>query len=113
MAKRDPGKEGDEAKRLWKISAMGSELAFGIIGMVLLGLLLDWWLGWSPWGVITCTVLGVVGTGYNFIRQALALNRGAGTTARPTGPKDDSAREAPAKDTKADDLEFPPDFDTY
>lgn len=109
--KRDKDKEGAEAQRLWRLSAMGTELAFGIIGMVLLGLGLDWFFGWSPWGVITCTVLGVFAAGYNFIRQALALNRQSGAPGRARTPT--PTPPAPSKEEKADDLEFPPDFDKY
>ena len=103
-----------ETQRLWRLSAMGSELAFGIIGMVLLGLFLDWWLGWSPWGVLVCTVLGVVGAVYNFIRQALALNKGSGVHIRMSRPAASPAPPpGPKKDESSDDLEFPPDFDKY
>ncbi len=112
MARRTEDDGGGEAQRLWRLSAMGTELAFGIVGMVLLGVFLDWWLGWSPWGVVVCTVLGVLAAGYNFIRQALALNRRSGVVRRSPGPPPPPS--PPAQDEKAaDDLEFPPDFDRY
>lgn len=56
---------------------MGTELAFGIVGMALIGILLDWWLGTSPWILIGCLVVGIVGSGYNFIRRATAMSRKA------------------------------------
>ena len=64
-----------ESQRLWRLSAMGSELAFGIIGMVLLGWGIDYLLGTKPKAIIICTIVGVVGSGYNFIRQALILTK--------------------------------------
>lgn len=75
-----------ESQRLWRLSAMGSELAFGIIGMVLLGWAIDYFFHTRPKGIIICTVIGVIGSGYNFIRQALILTRHATKPPRPGPP---------------------------
>lgn len=64
-----------ETQRMWRLSAMGSELAFGMIGMVLLGWGIDYLLGSKPKAIIICTIVGVIGSGYNFIRRALVLTR--------------------------------------
>ncbi len=68
-------RQNAETSRLWSIAGMGTELAGGIVGMLLLGYLLDWWLGAKPWFTITGAVMGIVGGGYNFIQRALAMNK--------------------------------------
>ena len=100
----------DQARRLWRLSAMGSELAFGIIGMVLVGVGIDYFFGTGPKGVIICTIVGVLAAGYNFIRQAMALIRApASRPGRATGAP------TPSEKTEEADggLEFPPDFDEF
>lgn len=64
-----------ETSRLWSIAGMGTELAGGIVGMLLLGFLLDWWLGTKPWLTLTGAAMGIIGGGYNFIKRALAMNK--------------------------------------
>jgi ATP synthase protein I len=72
------GRNPDDARQLWRISALGTELALGIVAMLLIGLGIDHLFGTEPWGVIVCTVLGVLASGYNFLRQAYALAKRAG-----------------------------------
>lgn len=104
--------DNEAARRLWKLSAMGGELAFGIVGMVLLGLVVDYLAGTSPWGVVIGTVMGVLGAGYNFIRQALRLTRASGVVVRPPGAR--RASREPAKgEMESDELRLPDDFDEY
>jgi F0F1-type ATP synthase assembly protein I len=54
---------------------MGTEFAGAIIGLTLLGLWVDWHWQTSPAGVLIGASLGIVGGGYNFIKQALRLMR--------------------------------------
>lgn len=56
---------------------MGTELAAGVIGMGLLGWLLDRWMHTSPWIMLGGIFVGLVGGGWNFIRRALAENKAA------------------------------------
>lgn len=56
--------------RLMRYSGMGFEFAGGMIGLVLVGMLIDWKFATGPWGVVVGAGLGVVGGMYNFIRQA-------------------------------------------
>ena len=58
-----------------RLAGMGVELVAGICGMGLFGWLADGWLGTRPWLTITGIVLGIIGSGYNFIRTALAVNK--------------------------------------
>lgn len=108
---------------LWRLSAMGTELAFGIVGMVLLGLGIDYLFKTGPKGVVICTIIGVLGSSYNFIRRAVELNkrasrgvRGAGRSApKPTGDGHAKGASGPEKNSEEsdDDLRYPPDFDEY
>ncbi len=51
------------------------ELLGAVVGFVLLGLWIDRHWATTPWGVVSCLALGLIGGLYNFIRQSLrALN---------------------------------------
>ena len=38
-----------------------SQIGFEMVGPIVIGLLLDHYLGWSPWGVIVGAISGMVG----------------------------------------------------
>ncbi|MFG0274010.1 MAG: AtpZ/AtpI family protein [Phycisphaerales bacterium] len=67
--------EADMKRRMWRISGMGAELAGGIVGMGLIGWLLDRWWGTYPTATLVGAIVGILGGGLNFIRAAMALNR--------------------------------------
>ncbi|MDX2116165.1 MAG: AtpZ/AtpI family protein [Planctomycetota bacterium] len=69
-----PAKRGDSSA-LWKVSGLGMELAGSILGMALVGWLIDQWIGTQPKGTIICLSIGILGGGYNFVRSAQRLNR--------------------------------------
>lgn len=71
---RNSGKSGDSTK-LWRISGMGLELVGAIIGMAALGWFIDRGLSSSPKATIACLIIGIIGGGYNFIREALKISR--------------------------------------
>jgi len=82
-----PSKESNDAtSALWRASGMGAEFAFGIVGMILLGWLIDRWLDSGPVGILVGAGLGIVGGGYNFIRQAQKMNRQAAAQYRRNNP---------------------------
>ncbi len=66
-----------QSSQLVRISGMGTELAGSIIGMTLLGYLIDHFAGTLPWGVIGGAVVGILGGGYNFLRHATKISRDA------------------------------------
>ena len=69
---------------------MGAELAASIVGMVLIGWLIDRWLGTTPIAVLVGAGMGFVGGGYNFWKSAQKMNREAAARykrSRP-GPSD-------------------------
>ncbi len=56
-------------------AGLGLELAGGIIGFLALGWWVDYQFGTGKVGLIAGAILGCVGGMYNFIRQAIELNR--------------------------------------
>jgi F0F1-type ATP synthase assembly protein I len=69
--------EGEEERSLWRASGLGIELAGSIGGMAVVGWLIDRWVGTSPMWLLILLGVGTVGGTYNFVRQAMALNRKA------------------------------------
>ncbi|HUU97122.1 MAG TPA: AtpZ/AtpI family protein [Phycisphaerae bacterium] len=78
-------------RRAWpgwtRYAGMGTEFAGAIIGLTLLGLWVDWHWKTSPAGVLFGGSLGIVGGGYNFIKQALRLMK----TQVPTSKDNEAA----------------------
>ncbi len=60
---------------VWQMSSMGTELVTALIGMTLLGWLMDYWLGTGPWFLIAGAVLGFAGGGATFLRKAYQIIR--------------------------------------
>lgn len=60
-----------------RYSGLGLEFAAAVVGFVLLGLWIDARWGTRPKGVLICTILGLVGGMYNFLRGALKATREA------------------------------------
>lgn len=59
-----------------RYAGIGLEFAGGVAGFTLLGWLVDRWLGWQPYGLVTGAVLGFVGGMYNLIRRAFEIQAG-------------------------------------
>lgn len=54
-----------------RLAGLGMELAATLAGACLLGYWIDWHFGVSPWGLIVCALIGIVGGLYNLVRQAM------------------------------------------
>lgn len=99
-----------QTSRLWRLSGMGAELSGSIIGMGLLGWLLDRWLGTHPCWTIVFAAIGMIGGGYNFIRSALRVNEQAARDYRQghkhpaKQPQDDAATLPPLTDRDHEDV---------
>jgi F0F1-type ATP synthase assembly protein I len=52
---------GDTDRKLLARSLALSQVGLEMVAPILLGLGLDYWLDWGPWGVITGAVVGLVG----------------------------------------------------
>ncbi|TVQ31023.1 MAG: AtpZ/AtpI family protein [Phycisphaeraceae bacterium] len=64
-------RDRDEAYRrqLWRLSGIGLELVGSVGVMMLLGWLVDRWLGTAPWLLVSGAVVGVLLGLYNVIRE--------------------------------------------
>ena len=60
---------------------IGSQVLAGVgLGLVV-GMWLDKKYGWTPWGVLVCTLVGLAAGMYSMIREGIRINRD------PPGPK--------------------------
>ena len=64
-------------------SGAGLELAGATAGLALTGYWVDGKFGTQPWGVLTGTLIGIVGGLYNLVKAALAASRDAGQDGAP------------------------------
>jgi len=72
MAKLTPAQQ----QRYWlRYAGMGFEFFAGLLACVLVGIWLDSRFGWSPWGVLVGSGVGLIGSMFNLIRRGLALQR--------------------------------------
>ena len=63
----------NEKRNLFQHAGMGFEFAGSVIGMGLLGYIVDRWLGIQPWGLVAGIVLGSIGGMYILIKRAYDL----------------------------------------
>ncbi|MEM1165306.1 MAG: AtpZ/AtpI family protein [Planctomycetota bacterium] len=111
---------------LWALAGMGTELTGSIVGMTLIGWLIDTWLGTLPVFLLIGVAFGLFGGGYNFMRKAMAIasapskrtgRRLAPRPARPVTPGPAGAelfdRTSPTPEQLKDerDVSFPPGFE--
>jgi F0F1-type ATP synthase assembly protein I len=86
LAKRSSGLPGDTTpdkalptppsdKTLWQYAGLGIQFA-GTIGLfAFFGYELDRWRGWSPWGLISLSMIAMIGSLYLLIKDALRDNQ--------------------------------------
>jgi F0F1-type ATP synthase assembly protein I len=67
-----------------RYAGLGVELAAAIGGLALVGHWVDRHFGWAPWGLLTGSLIGLVGGMYNLVRTALAASR----SGSPPGDRD-------------------------
>ncbi|USN99508.1 MAG: AtpZ/AtpI family protein [Phycisphaeraceae bacterium] len=65
--------------RAW---ALGLDMAYAVGGMLVLGAIIDHFAGTTPWWMLGLALVGLVAGMYQFIREAMALNR---ASQRPGG----------------------------
>ncbi len=94
--------DSNETSKLWRYSGMGTELAAAIIGMALLGYLLDLWLGTKPWCTMGGVVVGILGGGYNFLKAALRISREAAEDYKRRHPTGLPAEKRPVEPDSED-----------
>jgi len=76
----------------WRFAGIGVEFAASVGGLVLIGYWIDRHFQSSPKGVLIGAILGIVGGGYNLIRQALAAAKQAGESRATRRHGEDDSR---------------------
>lgn len=71
--------------RLWKLSAMGFTMACEILAGLLLGWLVDSWVGTDKVFLVIGTIMGIIVGMTGFIRAALKASRAEGRAASGGG----------------------------
>lgn len=74
--------QGSSLKRLGKFFSVGVELVAGVLAGVGCGLVIDWVLGTSPWGLISLFILGSA-AGILNVYRALTTQEKANTKKTP------------------------------
>lgn len=69
-------------------TTIGMELFAAVLGMALFGLWIDRHYGTGPRGLLVCSILGLVGGLYNFIRTSLRMLNPPGPS--PSGEEEES-----------------------
>jgi ATP synthase protein I len=59
----------------WSYAGLGFQFAATTAVFALMGVYLDHRFGWSPWGTVSLSILGVTGGLYLLIKDALKRNR--------------------------------------
>ena len=81
LAQRSTGLEpplptrSDDEKSPWSIAGMGFQLVATTLLFAGMGYLLDREFGWSPWGLVVMTLIGMIGGLYLLIKEALKLTK--------------------------------------
>ncbi len=76
-------KPGDpDLSDLRRMAGLGLEFVSSIAGGILLGWLLDRWLGTAPWFLVAGMGVGLVGGLSNFIKEAMRASRKAERASR-------------------------------
>lgn len=73
-------------KSPWHYAGLGFQFAGTTLLFVFFGYQLDKHMGWSPWGLVSLGMIGVIGSLYLLIKDALKENAD-GPPKRPTGGK--------------------------
>jgi len=71
-----------------RFAGIGTELAATLVGACLLGYWIDRRFETSPWGLLTCATVGIVGGMYNMLRRVLGGSLTAGRTRGAAGHSD-------------------------
>jgi len=71
---------------VWKLSGMGFEFIAGVVGLGFVGWMVDRWRGSPPLWTLVGVGVGMIGGGYNFIKQAFQAEKMAQAAYRRAHP---------------------------
>lgn len=99
---KDPKSPSPGPPDTWKLAGKGVELVAGILVFALLG----YWVDQKferirPWGLVTGSILGIIGGLYNLVRQSLLEGFGPsskGSRETTRGESGTRQAESPSKD---------------
>lgn len=86
MVRRHDTRRPDPRRSANRGLGLGAELAAALVGFVLFGLWIDHTYDSSPWGVVVCSIIGLVGGFYNFLRSSLRILRSPAASAPRRAP---------------------------
>src|SRR3954463_986502 len=66
-----PASSKDSDTSLWKYAGLGIQFAGTVALFAFFGYELDKWQNWSPWGVISLSMIAVIGNLYLLIKEGL------------------------------------------
>src|SRR4051812_14940335 len=66
-----PKFKADDGKTLWTYAGLGIQFAGTIVLFAVMGYFLDRRFGWTPWGVVSLTMVAVIGGLYLLIKESL------------------------------------------
>jgi len=95
-------------ENLSKVSTIGTNFAFSVVGMGIIGFTMDYFIKSSPKWLIASLAFGLIGGGYRFIRDALAANKQAAAQAARRRPVYIKIEADPEPSEKPDDDPGPP-----
>jgi ATP synthase protein I len=67
-------KPNPEEKSPWRYAGLGLQFAGTSLLFVWFGYMLDNWMGWTPWGLVSLGMLGVIGGLYLLIKEVIKEN---------------------------------------
>jgi F0F1-type ATP synthase assembly protein I len=95
---KEPAAQPDKADRgLWRLAGLGIQFAATVALFAWMGNALDRRMGWSPWGLVSLSLIAVVGNLYLLIKETLKqdtlagkggnknVSSGSGKRSGPTG----------------------------
>lgn len=79
---------------IWvRFSGIGFEVAAAVAGFALIGFWIDSLYGSGPKGVLIGSILGIIGGGYNLIRQSIAASKEAKEDDAESADRDANAQK--------------------
>jgi ATP synthase protein I len=71
----NPEPKKESGKNAWSYAGIGIQFAATTGFFAFMGLYLDRRMGWTPWGTVTLTLIGLIGGLYLLIKDALKDNK--------------------------------------
>ncbi len=87
--------DGPRQIRAWTV---GLDMAYSVVGMLMLGAAIDFFAGTKPWWMLGLGLGGLVLGMYRFVREAIGMNRAGPGRGGASGGENRPGREKPGRD---------------